>query len=140
MIKTDSLVTLHYRIRLGDGRVAISTFDSTPATMKLGCGELMPTLEAYLVGLDVGAQEKFDLAEGAAFGERNEKLVHRFARQDLPDDLELDDSAVIEFSTPTGEKFAGLVREYDDQSALIDFNHPLAGKAVSFEVQIVAVL
>ena len=140
MIKTDSLVTLHYRIRLGDGRVAISTFDSTPATMKLGCGELMPALEAYLVGLDVGARANFELAEGAAFGARNANLVQRFAREDLPDDLELDEAAVIEFSTPSGEKFAGLVREYDEQSALIDFNHPLAGKAVSFEVEIVAVL
>ncbi|WP_018411666.1 FKBP-type peptidyl-prolyl cis-trans isomerase [Methyloversatilis thermotolerans] len=139
-VKPDSLVTLHFRIALPEGGAAlISTFESTPATLQLGRGELAPALEARLTGLAVGRHEVFDLAPGEVFGEHKPDLVERFARRDIPADIELDVHTVIEFTDNDGNKFPGLVRELDDQSALIDFNHPLAGRAVRFEVEVIGV-
>lgn len=139
-VKADSLVTLHFRVALPEGgQVLISTFESTPATLKLGSGELAPALEARLAGLEVGSNHMFELEPGEVFGEHKADLVERFARSDIPDDIKLDVNSVVEFTDNDGNKFPGLVREVDEQSALIDFNHPLAGRAVHFWVEVIGV-
>lgn len=142
-IKPDSLVTLHYRISVPHSersQVRISTFESKPATLKLGRGELSPALEICLIGLPVGHRETFEMEPGDVFGERSDNLIERFARADLPDDVELKANTVVEFIGEDGSKFPGLVTEVDDTSAVIDFNHPLAGQAISFEVEIIGVV
>lgn len=139
-IKADSLITLHYRLATGDDAALVSTFDGTPATLQLGNGELAPTLEACLVGLPVGEYHTFLLESDQAFGPHSPELVQRLARADLPADGSIEVSSMIEFSGPEGMRITGLVRELDAESALIDFNHPLAGRDVRFEVEIVGIL
>ncbi|MDR2000805.1 MAG: FKBP-type peptidyl-prolyl cis-trans isomerase [Zoogloeaceae bacterium] len=133
------MVTLHYRLATGDDVALVSTFDGTPATLQLGNGELAPTLEACLTGLAAGERHVFLLESEQAFGPRSPELVQRFARADLPQD-ELEPMAMIEFSGPDGLSITGMLRELDADSALIDFNHPLAGQRVRFEVEIVGIL
>jgi FKBP-type peptidyl-prolyl cis-trans isomerase SlpA len=139
-VKPDSLVTLHYRLATADDTTLVSTFDASPATLQLGCGELAPPLEACLEGLPVGERHVFLLEPGQAFGPHNPDLVQRLARKELPDSDKLGVMSMVEFSSPDGGSFTGLVRELDDDSALVDFNHPLAGRDVRFEVEIVGVL
>ena len=139
-VKADSLVTLHYRLATGDDQALVSTFDGTPATLQLGNGELAPTLEACLEGLPVGENHTFLLEPEQAFGPHNPDLVQRLARADLPGDGNIEVFSMIEFAGPEGARFTGLVRELDADSALIDFNHPLAGRDVRFEVEIVGIL
>jgi len=137
-VQPDSLVTLHYRITLENGQPLISTFESTPATLQLGGGELLPRLEGLLVGLETGNRQSFTLEPGAAFGDYNPDLLERVQREHMPEE-ELEVMSILEFTAPDGSRYAGLVRELDDDSALIDFNHPLAGKTVGFEVEIVGI-
>ncbi|MBI4755373.1 MAG: FKBP-type peptidyl-prolyl cis-trans isomerase [Betaproteobacteria bacterium] len=139
-IAPDSLVTLHYRIALGDGTEIISTFESTPATLKLGCGELAPSLERCLADVGVGERHVFLLEPQQAFGPHRPELVGRVPRADLPEKLVLEEMAMIEFSAPGGATVAGLVRAIEDDAVLMDFNHPLAGKDVRFEVEVIGVL
>ena len=139
-IKVDSQITLHYRLATGDDVALISTFDGTPATLQLGNGELVPTLEACLVGLPVGEHHTFMLDPDQAFGPHSPELVQRLARADLPADGTIALASMIEFSGPEGTHITGLVRELDADSAVIDFNHPLAGRDVRFEVEIVGIL
>lgn len=139
-VKADSLVTLHYRLATGDDQAVVSTFDGTPATLQLGNGELVPTLESCLEGLAVGEHHTFLLEAEQAFGPHSPELVQRLARADLPADGNIEVFSMIEFSGPEGMHIAGLVRELDAESALIDFNHPLAGRDVRFEVEIVGIL
>ena len=139
-VKADSLVTLHYRLATGEDQALVSTFDGTPATLQLGNGELVPTLEACLEGLAIGEHHTFLLAAEQAFGPHSPELVQRLARADLPADGNLEPFAMIEFSGPDGMHITGMVRELDAESALIDFNHPLAGRDVRFEVEIVGIL
>jgi FKBP-type peptidyl-prolyl cis-trans isomerase SlpA len=139
-VKPDSLVTLHYRIALQDGTELISTFGATPATLKMGSGELAPTLERCLDGVPVGKRVVFDLSPEQAFGPHNPNLVERRERASLPDDAEISEMSMVEFKAPDGASFAGLVRELGEAHAVIDFNHPLAGKAIRFEVEVIGVL
>lgn len=139
-VKPDSLVTLHYRLATGDDVALVSTFDNSPATLHLGNGELAPSLEACLEGLPVGERHVFLLEPEQAFGPHNPDLVQRLARKELPDSDKLGVMSMVEFSSPDGASFTGLVRELDDDSALVDFNHPLAGKDVRFEVEIVGII
>jgi FKBP-type peptidyl-prolyl cis-trans isomerase SlpA len=93
--------------------------------------------------LPVGERHVFLLEPAQAFGPHNPELVRRMRRGELPNDGDVQVLTLVEFEAPSqfgGGKFTGLVRELDAESALVDFNHPLAGKAIRFEVEIVGIL
>ena len=144
-IHPGSFLTLHYRLSAADGADLVNTFDGKPATLSLGTGELAPAVEARLVGLEEGTRARFDLAPGEAFGERKPELLQR-VRRSLLDELGDPGTVysvgdVVSFPTPDGQGgYAGVVREVDDEALLFDFNHPLAGVALSFEVHVIGVL
>jgi len=136
---------LHYRLAGPDGADLINTFHDKPATLSLGTGELAPAMEARLLGLAEGTHRSFELAPGEAFGERNPELLQRVKRA-LLDELGDPDERysvgdVVQFPTPDGQgAYAGVVREVDGEALVFDFNHPLAGRPVTFEVQLIGVL
>ena len=144
-VRPGSFLTLHYRLAGPDGADIINTFADKPATLSLGTGELAPAMESRLLGLSEGARASFELAPGEAFGPRNPELVQR-VRRELLDELGDPDEAyhvgdVVQFPTPDGQaRYAGVVREVGEQSLLFDFNHPLAGQPVTFEVCVIGVL
>ena len=140
VVTARSLLTLHYRLALADDTELVSTFGGKPATLQLGSGELAPVLERCLIGLPVGQRTVFLLEAEQAFGPHNPQLMQRFARDELPDPGELREMALIEFKAPDGAAYTGLVRELSGTEALIDFNHPLAGKAIRFEVEVIGIL
>lgn len=137
-------LTLHYRLASADGSDIVSTFDENPATLQLGTGQLAPFLEACLIGLPEGAHQTFDLAPENAFGPRNPDLIQRVSRATLDENSQAGETYAIgdlvEFSAPSGGRFAGVLRAIDDDGALFDFNHPLAGQTVKFEVKIIGIL
>lgn len=135
-VAANSLVTLHYRITLPNGQPLISTFEATPATLQLGGGEMLPAMEQLIIGLEIGSDHVFELEPENAFGPHRPELVERVRREHMPDE-EIEPMSIMEFTAPDGSRYSGLVTEIDDQSALIDFNHPLAGKAIRFEVKVI---
>lgn len=144
-IQPGSFLTLHYRLAGPDGRDVVNTFDDKPATLSLGAGQLAPAMESRLLGLGEGARASFDLAAGEAFGDRNPGLLQRVRRTLLSEwgdpEAEYDVGDVVQFPAPDGRGgFSGVVREVADEWLLFDFNHPLAGQPVRFEVQVLGVL
>jgi len=143
-VKPGSHITLNYRLALADGTLIVNTFDDHPATLLLGAGHLAPPLENIVRGLPAGHHSTFRLAASDAFGERNPDLVQRIALATLRENgMTGDDFApgdLVEFHAPDGTSYAGVLKELGETSAVFDFNHPLAGKEVEFEVQIIAVL
>jgi len=143
-VEPGSFLTLHYRLRDGDGVAFIDTFATPPATLSLGSGELAPAMEARLLGLAEGSEESFALAAGEAFGERDPALVHRVSRAALDAEGDADGDYrvgdVVRFPAPDGQTIAGVVRAIDDDALVFDFNHPLAGRAVTFDVKLVGIL
>jgi FKBP-type peptidyl-prolyl cis-trans isomerase SlpA len=139
-IKADSFVTLHYRLTASDGQQIVNTFDDSPATLQMGSGQLAPTLEECLIGMADGERRTIELGPEQAFGQRNNDLIHRVPRGELPPNASDAPGSQIDFTAPTGERFSGLVRDADETTVTVDFNHPLAGKQLSFEVQVIGVL
>jgi FKBP-type peptidyl-prolyl cis-trans isomerase SlpA len=144
-VQPGSFLTLHYRLAGADGTPIVDTFGGPPATLSLGRGQLAPAIEARLIGLAEGARERFELPAGAAFGDRAPELLQRVKRSLLDEwgdpDADYAPGDVVRFPTPDGEAgYAGVVREVGDGWLLFDFNHPLAGQAVRFEVELVGVL
>ncbi|WP_114973779.1 FKBP-type peptidyl-prolyl cis-trans isomerase [Rhodoferax ferrireducens] len=147
-VQPGSFLTLHYRMAGPAGDV-INTFEGKPATLTLGNGELSPAVEAYLLGLAEGSRSTFELPAGAAFGERNPEMRQWLARQVLIDmgdaDAQYQVGDVVQFPTPDGQgQFAGSVQQFrsDEKgdAVLFDFNHPLAGQPVTFEVHVIGIL
>ena len=144
-VQAGSFLTLHYRLGGPAGDI-INTFNDKPATLSLGTGELSPAVEQCLMGMEEGTRTTFELPAGAAFGERNPDMQQWLARKVLTqmgDPLEqYHVGDVVQFPTPDGHgQFAGVVLQLrDDQAVLFDFNHPLAGQPVTFEVQLIGVL
>ena len=137
-------LTLHYRLASMTGEDIVTTFKDNPATLQLGQGQLAPFLEACLMGLPDGAHQTFELPPEKAFGPRNPDLVQRVTCATLEQNSERDAQYAIgdlvEFAAPGGGRFAGVLREINDHDALFDFNHPLAGQSVKFEVKIIGIM
>ncbi|MDR3371286.1 FKBP-type peptidyl-prolyl cis-trans isomerase [Rhodoferax sp.] len=147
-VQPGSFLTLHYRLS-GPAGVVVSTFEGSPATLTLGTGQLSPALEAALLGLAEGTHTTLDLPAGAAFGERSADMQQWLARQELIDmgveDEQYAVGDVLHFPTPDGDgQFGGVILEFrtsaKGDAVKLDFNHPLAGQPVSFEVQLIGVL
>ncbi len=144
-VQPGSFLTLHYRLSGPSGDV-INTFGGAPATLTLGTGELSPAVEACLMGMEEGTRSTFSLPAGAAFGERNPVMQQWLARKELnslgdPQEQYIVGD-VVQFPTPDNQgQFAGVVLQVaPDQGVQFDFNHPLAGQPVTFEVQLIGVL
>ena len=150
-VQPGSFLTLHYRLA-GPGGDIINTFNDKPATLTLGTGELSPAVEQRLLGLEEGARATFDIPAGEAFGDRNPEMLQWVARALLNQMGDPNESYkvgdVVQFPTPDGlGQYAGSVQQVgkagDGDKAgavLFDFNHPLAGQPVSFEVHVIGVL
>jgi FKBP-type peptidyl-prolyl cis-trans isomerase SlpA len=147
-VEPGSFLTLHYRLAGPRGDI-INTFDGKPATLSLGSGALSPAVEQCQLGMQEGSRATFELPPGAAFGERQADMQQWVARALLD---KLGDRAetysvgdVVQFPTPDGQgSYAGAVVQVGDgqggQAVLFDFNHPLAGQSVTFEVQLIGIL
>ena len=147
-VQPGSFLTLHYRLSGPTGDI-INTFNDKPATLSLGTGELSPAVEQRLLGLPEGTRTSFDIPAGEAFGDRQPDMQQWVARKllnQLGDPLEqYHVGDVVQFPTPDGQgSYAGAVQQVGNadspDAVLFDFNHPLAGQPVTFEVQLIGVL
>jgi FKBP-type peptidyl-prolyl cis-trans isomerase SlpA len=144
VVTAGSFLTLHYRLSGPAGDI-INTFADKPATLSLGTGELSPAVEQRLLGLAEGTRTRFELPAGEAFGERNPEMLQWVARTLLARLGDPDEryavGDVVQFPTPDGQgSYAGAVVAANDSAVQFDFNHPLAGQPVTFEVQLIGVL
>jgi len=139
-----SYLTLHYRLSTKTGAEIISTFNDNPATLQMGMGQLAPALEQCLMGLKEGVSQTFELAPLQAYGMRNPELLQHVSLATLKENSNFNEEYTIgdlvEFNAPSGGKFAGVLRSIDEHSGLFDFNHPLAGQDILFEVRIIGIL
>ncbi|WP_338844490.1 peptidylprolyl isomerase [Massilia sp. W12] len=144
LVGEHAYLTLHYRLQAQDGSEIISTFAQNPATIMLGQGQLAAPLEQRLIGLPEGAEASFELPPQDAFGLRNPELVQKVSRETLLEnsapDAQYQRGDLVEFNAPGGGRFAGVLLQLDENDALFDFNHPLAGQSLRFDVKIIAIL
>lgn len=139
-----SYLTLHYRIGLENGRDIANTFHAQPATLLLGHDQLAFSLEQKLLGMREGQREHWTLSPLQAFGESNPKLLQYVSWDAIRAGAKEDEQFLIgdwiELNAQDAVRMVGQLKSYDDQAVLLDFNHPLAGRTIHFEAQIIAIL
>ncbi|MFG0833020.1 FKBP-type peptidyl-prolyl cis-trans isomerase [Aeromonas bivalvium] len=140
LIGHDSRVLFHFTIKLEDGSVADSTqLHGKPARLTMGDGSLTPQFEQCLLGLRQGEAKSFTLSPEQAFGLSNPDNIYHLDRAKFGADVEPKVGAIIVFDQPNGGELPGIVRAVQGMSVTVDFNHPLAGHTVTFEVEILGV-
>ena len=137
-IGPDREVTLHFALKLENGDVVDSTFDKQPATFKVGDGNLLPGFEQALFGLKGGDQRSLPIAPEQGFGQPNPQNVQIMPRSQFKD-MELAEGLLVIFNDAANTELPGVVKAFDEAQVTIDFNHPLAGKALTFDVEIIDV-
>lgn len=140
-IQVGSKVRMHFSLSLEDGTLVDSSADDGgPLSFVMGDGTLTPGLEAALLGLKAGDTQSLAIEPGIAFDLPDPEYVHFLAKSDFEaSHLELEPNQVVEFQAPNGETAMGTVLSIGAESVEVDFNHPLAGRALQFEVTILAV-
>ena len=137
-IGPDKQVTLHFALKLDNGDVVDSTFDKNPATFKVGDGNLLPGFEQAIYGLKAGDKRSLSISPEQGFGQGNPQNIQVMPRSQFQD-MELSGGLLVIFNDAANAELPGVVKAFDDNQVTIDFNHPLAGKALSFDVEIIEV-
>ncbi len=132
-------VTLHFALKLADGVVIDSTFEGEPATFEVGDGNLLAGFEKVLQGLAAGVKNTFVVGPEEGFGQVNPNNVQEIPRDQFAADMELSEGLMLSFADAQKSELPGVVKSFDDNVVVIDFNHPLAGRDLHFEVEILAV-
>lgn len=140
LIGPDTTVTLHFSVSLSSGELVDSTKGKNPATFTFGDGSLLPGFEESLIGLKRGDRRSVILPPEKAFGEWNENNVQPMPRKNFSADLELAPGLILSFADANKAELPGVVKEFNDDEVVIDFNHPLAGRELIFEVDIISVV
>jgi len=132
-------VTLHFAIKLDDGSVVDSTFESKPATFVMGDKNLLVGFENLLHGLSVGDKNSFDVLPEQGFGQRNQNNIQEVARTSFDASMELHEGLLIAFADANNNEVPGVIQSVGDKTVMVDFNHPLAGRHLIFDVEIIDV-
>lgn len=139
-ISLNSTVSLHFTIKLSNGSIADSTHNmNKPARLKIGDGSLSENFESHLIGLRSGDSKTVDLKSQDAFGAPNPDNIHHMDRSKFVGDAAVEVGTIMAFSGPDGMEIPGIISDITGDSVTVDFNHPLAGQDVTFEVEILSV-
>lgn len=139
-ISANSEVILHFDLKLNDGSAVDSTrVNNKPAKMVVGDGSLTPNFEKCLLGLKVGDKKAFSINADDAFGMPNPDNIYHVDRSKFAADTELKEGMIMGFAQPDGSELPGVIRSIAGHSVTVDFNHPLAGQDIIFDVEILDV-
>ncbi|WP_415889498.1 FKBP-type peptidyl-prolyl cis-trans isomerase [Neptuniibacter sp. SY11_33] len=138
LIGPGKTVTLHFAIKLEDGQIIDSNFDAEPATFTVGDGNLLEGFEKSLFGLEEGAKQTLKILPENGFGMSNPSNIQNVPRSQF-EGMELEQGLVISFADAGNGELPGVIAEFDDKMVSVDFNHPLAGKKLDFQVEILQV-
>lgn len=138
-VGNESKVTFHYTVTIEDGTVVDSTKEEEPLDVELGQKQLLPDLEKELVGMKEGEEKSIELEPEQAFGDIQEDAITDIPRQNIKLDENIQEGMYIDLTDENEQNFRGLVKELSDDNVKIDFNHPLAGKKLTFNVEVVEV-
>ncbi len=130
-------VHIHYTGRLEDGTVFDSSEGRAPLEFVLGSGQVIRGFDDAVTGMSVGEEKTVTIPASDAYGDHREDLVIPVSRSDLPGGLEPEVGQHLQMSTPDGQTFQVSVLETNDEKVVLDANHPLAGKDLTFDIQLV---
>lgn len=132
-------VVMYFSITLEDGTVAEATEQGDPLHFVMGDETLVEGLELALYGLKAGDRQSLKIGPENGYGYPDPNNVHAMDRGDFPEDMGLERGMIVSFAMPDGEEYPGMIKEVGSTQVTVDFNHPLAGHEILFEVEILEV-
>ncbi|AUM11967.1 FKBP-type peptidyl-prolyl cis-trans isomerase [Ketobacter alkanivorans] len=133
-------VTLHFSVLLMDGSVVDTTKQKAPATFTVGDGNLLPGFEQSVFGLKAGDKRSIVLEAENAFGPHNPDNIQTMRRGAFSRDMALEPGLIVSFADKSKAELPGLIQSVTEDQVVVDFNHPLAGKDLTFQVEIINVV
>jgi|TARA_B110000977_G_C11079554_1_gene492452 FKBP-type peptidyl-prolyl cis-trans isomerase SlpA len=138
-INTSSHVKLNFALHHASGQTIDSTFDKGAVELTIGDGNLLEGFESCLIGLVAGDHQTFMVPPQEAFGQHNPANLQTIKRHQFGPDMVLEQGLVVSFSDAANTELPGVVKTIDGDNVVVDFNHPLAGVELKFEVEILEV-
>ena len=138
MVEDGKTIGIEYTLTLGDGTVADSNVGGEPLTYEQGAGQILPSLEQALVGRAVGDDLHVEIAAANGYGERDPELTREVSPDQIPEEAR-EVGQVLVGQGPEGQPIQVRVHEVRESGIVLDFNHPLAGEDLSFDVKITSV-
>ena len=132
-------VPLHFSLTLANGDVIDSNFERDPATFTVGDGSLLVGFEKAIFGMQEGDRDTFLIKPEEGFGQRNPNNIQEIARDQFSEDIELSEGLMLSFADAQKTELPGVVQRFDDERVIVDFNHPLAGRDILFDVAILRI-
>ena len=139
-IKKGDTVRIHYTGTLSDGTVFDSSAGKDPLEFQVGVGHVIAGLDAALMGMNVGEKKVVDIASDDAYGPVREGGRQEFPRSMIPDTVPLEAGGQLQMQTQDGRVILMQVLSFDDETVVADANHPLAGKDLTFDFEVVSLL
>jgi len=132
-------IAIHYTGTLADGSVFDSSEGRDPLSFTMGEGQIIPGLETALDGMAEGEEKTVTVPADDAYGQKNPQAMQRVPRSSVPDGVPLDLGTQLQLQTPEGQAMPVTVAEVTESEVVLDANHPLAGKDLTFAVKVVSV-
>ena len=137
--KSGDTVKIHYTGTLDDGTQFDTSSGRDPLEFQLGGGQVIPGFDTAVTGMAVGESKSVRIEPDEAYGPRHEQLVQQVPRSALPDDLEPQVGMGLQSQSPDGQVMMLMVTEVADETITVDANHPLAGQALNFDIELVEI-
>jgi len=138
--KKGDKVQVHYTGTLEDGSEFDTSKNREPLEFTIGKGEVIPGFETIVSGMNTGETKKETISSEDAYGPRHDERVMELDKDRLPDDLEISIGQLLEMRHPDGHKIPAMVTGLSDEKVTIDANHPLAGKDLTFEIELLSII
>jgi peptidylprolyl isomerase len=138
-VQEGDFVTVHYTGKLPGGEVFDSSHDRQPLEIQVGAGTVIPGFDEALHGMEENETKNFTLEPERAYGQPDENLKRAFQRAELPEGLDPKVGDTLALKTSSGEQVPVWVSEADENEIKVDMNHPLAGKTLNFEIQVMSI-
>jgi len=135
--KSGDIVKIHYKGTLDDGSQFDSSEDRDPLEFELGSGQVIPGFDTAVEGMTVGESKNVRLEPEEAYGPRHDQLVQEVERSVLPEDLTPEEGMALQTESPEGQVMQLMVTAISETTITLDANHPLAGQALSFDIELV---
>tara|TARA_R100001126_G_C4851265_1_gene162114 strand:- start:347 stop:778 length:432 start_codon:yes stop_codon:yes gene_type:complete len=140
-VKNGDTISIHYRGTFDDGTEFDNSFErGEPITCQVGAGMLISGFDNALPGMEVGETKNIQLAPDQAYGEHRSEGIQQVTRDCFPEDFELVKEATVYGKNGAGEEMIATIVDFNDETATLDFNHPMAGKSLNFEINVVDIL
>jgi peptidylprolyl isomerase len=135
-VENGNTVVVEYTGKFEDGTVFDTSKGKKPIEFKTGAGQVVKGFDEAVIGMKKGEEKKIKLKPEDAFGQRDEKLVQRVPKRIFPKNMELKKGTRLKLQSPEGQIILANVTKVEQEHVTVDFNHPLAGKNLDFDIKV----